>query len=121
MDTSPETKHADRWVAFLRQIALFESLRDADLRVLAGDLRPCAFKKGETIFRQGDPDSSLYIIFKGQVRIFRLSPAGAETSINLLAAGGIIGEFAAIDGQPRSASAVALKPCVLLRMTGEQL
>ncbi len=121
MDASPETKHVDRWAAFLRQVALFQSLHEADLRSLAGDLRPCAFKKGETIFRQGDTDSSLYLIFKGQVRIFRLSPSGAETSINLLAAGGIIGEFAAIDGRPRSATAVALKPCVLLRMTGERL
>jgi len=54
---------------------------------------------------------------KGKVRIFTTSPSGNETSINIFAAHDIVGEFATIDGQSRSATAKAIGPCALLEMS----
>jgi len=121
MSTSLETKDSDRWIPFLKRVPLFRPLCETDLRILAGDFRPCAYKKGEVVFRQDDTENSLYLIFEGQVRIYKLSPSGDETSINIFAAGDIIGEFAAIDGQPRSATAITLRRCILLKMAGDQM
>ena len=61
------------------------------------------------------------MVFSGKVRIFRISPAGGETSINIFSTYDLIGEFAALDDQPRSATAKALIPTTLLAMTQEQL
>jgi CRP/FNR family transcriptional regulator len=110
-----------RRAAFLRQIPLYADLKDDDLHLLAGDLRSRVYEQDATIFRQDDLSRELYIILEGKVRIFRLSPSGSETSINIFCTGDIIGEFAALDRRPRSATAQAIGRCTLLEMHGDRL
>lgn len=57
-----------------------------------------------TIFRKGDPGTEMFLVRKGRVAI-RLD---AET-IEEIGPGGIFGEMALIDHEPRSASAIALE------------
>ena len=109
-----------RRVAFLKQVPLFAPLTHDQLRLIAGDFRQRSYEKGATLFRQGDRSSDMYVIYEGRVRIFRLSRAGNETSVQLYSVGAVMGELAAIDGLPRSASAKAIGPCVLLEMEGKQ-
>ena len=107
-------------VAFLRNVPLFAELSDAERRALAADFRLREYQKDETIFRQGDYSRELYIVVKGKARIFKISPSGNETSIHISSTGDIIGEFATIDGQPRSATAKAVGRCALLEMVGDK-
>ena len=53
------------------------------------------------------------------MRIFILSESGQEISLNVYGAGEVIGELGFLDGQPRSASAVALEPTVALALRRE--
>jgi CRP/FNR family cyclic AMP-dependent transcriptional regulator len=110
-----------RRIAFLKEVPLFADLKQDDLCRLVNDLRPRLYEKDAIIFRQGDASSELYLIIEGKVRIFKLSPSGSETSINVFCAGDIIGEFAALDRQPRSATAKAIGRCTLLEMDGDRL
>ena len=119
MSATVNTGAFARHIAFLSQVPPFKDLKEDDLRILAADLRPRTYKKGTAIFRQGDTSCDLYLIVEGKVRIFTLSPSGGETSISIFSAGDIIGELAAIDCQPRSATAKALENCTLLEMTQE--
>jgi len=105
-----------RRIAFLRQIPLFSDLGEEDLTILVGDFQSREYDKGEIIFRQGDHSRELYVVLSGKVRIFKTSPSGNETSINIFSRGDIIGEFATIDDQPRSATAKAIVRCALLGM-----
>lgn len=105
-----------RRVAFLRRVVLFADLCDQDLAACVNDLDPRKYAKDEFVFHQGDRGRELYIVKQGKVRIFKVSPAGNETSINIFGPCDVIGEFAALDNQPRSASAVAIEPCTLLAM-----
>ncbi len=107
-------------VAFLRKVPLFADLSEAELRALAADFRLRHYQKNETIFRQGDYSRELYVVVTGKVRIFKISPSGNETSIHISSTGDIIGEFATIDGQPRSATAKAVGRCALLEMAGDK-
>jgi CRP/FNR family cyclic AMP-dependent transcriptional regulator len=109
-----------RRVAFLGQVPLFAELPEANLATLAGDFRLREYDRDETIFHQGDRSRELYVVMQGKVRIFKTSPAGEETSINIFSIGDIIGEFSAIDGQPRSATAKAIERCALLEMTRDR-
>jgi CRP/FNR family cyclic AMP-dependent transcriptional regulator len=102
--------------AFLQKVPLFRNLGDEDLEVLARNFHPRKYKRKEVIFHQGDDSRVLYLVMKGKVRIFSLSPAGNETSIRVFAAHDMIGEFAAIDAQPRSTTAQAMEDCTLLEM-----
>ncbi len=101
---------------FFANVALFAELGEEDLKVLAGDFQSRKYKRNEIIFHQGDDSHVLYVIMKGKVRIFSMSPSGNETSIRIFSAYDMIGELAAIDGQPRSATAQAVEDCTLLEM-----
>jgi len=105
--------------AFLAAIEIFADVSASDRLALAKDFRPRSYKKTELIFQQGDLDQTVYIVMEGKVRIYKVSLTGNETSINISSRGAVIGEFAPIDHEPRSATAKALEPCLLLSMTGE--
>src|SRR5690349_1113885 len=106
-------------IRFLRTIPLFAALDEAALTTLAVDFSPSEYPKDHVLFWQGDSSSDLYLLRQGKVRIYKISPSGRETSINIFSTGNILGEFAAIDRQPRSATAIAITRCLLWRMSGD--
>ena len=63
-----------------------------------------------------DLTDDVFFILEGTVRITSLTPAGREIIFSDLSAGDMFGEFAAIDGLPRSATVTALTDCMLARM-----
>jgi CRP/FNR family cyclic AMP-dependent transcriptional regulator len=71
-------------------------------------------KRGTTIFGKGDPGTSLFAVCAGTVKITVPSADGKDAVFNLLKEGDIFGEIALLDGQPRTAGAVALTDCELL-------
>jgi len=101
---------------FLRKVPLLARLGEENLKVLTGNFHSRKYKRKEIIFHQGDDSKVLYVIMRGKVRIFSISPAGNETSIRIFSEHDMIGEFAAIDGQPRSTTAEAVEDCALLEM-----
>jgi len=116
---SGKNKLSER-IAFLRTVPLFAGLQPQDLETLIPDFRLREYNKDEIIFHQGDESNEMYIVVKGKIRIFKTSPAGGETSISIFASGDIIGEFATIDHQPRSATAKAIVPTILLQIRSEK-
>ncbi len=75
------------------------------------------YKPGDYIFFEGDIDFHLYIIEAGQVKIFTKNVAGKKVDIATVEKGETFGEFALLDGRPRSASAQALTECTLIRVS----
>ncbi|MGD8379786.1 MAG: Crp/Fnr family transcriptional regulator [Gammaproteobacteria bacterium] len=55
-----------------------------DMRAAARRLR---VKAGETLFRQGEDAGQFFMLLKGQVKLFRISPAGQEKIIDLVGPG----------------------------------
>ena len=104
----------------LKQIPLFNNLKSTDLERLVEDLRVREYARDEIIFRQGDESREIYIVLKGKIRIFKISPSGNETSITIFAAHDIIGEQAAIANRPRNASAKAIGAVGLLCMSQDR-
>jgi CRP/FNR family transcriptional regulator/CRP/FNR family cyclic AMP-dependent transcriptional regulator len=103
-------------VEFLRHVPLFTELSDSELQAIAPDLVRQAYHQGDTIFYQGDVGQTLYIVESGQIRVYVQSEDGQETSVNVCGPGDLFGEFAVIDGLPRSASAVSMEDSVLLSL-----
>lgn len=74
-----------------------------------------SIEAGEFLFQEGDPGDALYIVLSGVLRI-----EGGDTVYETVKAGGIVGEMGIVsEGYPRSASAVALARCELLRIDRE--
>jgi CRP/FNR family transcriptional regulator, cyclic AMP receptor protein len=87
----------------LMQIKRFGSF--ADTRRIAS---------GTTMFVKGAPGSALFAVVSGTVKIAVASIDGREATFNLLHAGDIFGEIAVLDGQPRTANAIAVTDCELM-------
>jgi CRP/FNR family cyclic AMP-dependent transcriptional regulator len=90
----------------LRRFTLFERLAAPELDALALLLRRRTFPTGTLLFRKGDPGETMLLIYGGEVRIFMHDEGGNEITFRRLGAGQIVGEFALLDGKPRSASAI---------------
>jgi CRP/FNR family transcriptional regulator, cyclic AMP receptor protein len=100
----------DEHAQFLSKVPFFSTMEPDELRELAAVARRRAFDAHEVIFHRDDPGTTLYVIRSGRVRIFLTSPEGQEVALALFRAGDVFGELALFDGQPRSASAMAIEP-----------
>jgi CRP-like cAMP-binding protein len=101
-------------------VSLFADLTEAELKLLLDDLHPRDFAKDEIIFRQGDTSRELYVVMRGKIRIFRVTPSGAETTIEIFSVGSVMGEFAVVDSEPRSATAKAIEAADVLVMSHDR-
>lgn len=78
-----------------------------------------SFAEGETIFREGDLGTEMFIIHDGEVQIIKR--LGAEQHVlSKLEKGDFFGEMAVIEGAPRSADAIANTDVTLLVITGSR-
>lgn len=95
----------------LRRCGLFSHADDATLDALVAALRTRRFRKGETVFHQGDPGDALFIVASGSVKVVLPSNEGSEPAIvAVLGPGEFFGELALLDGAPHSATIVAVEP-----------
>lgn len=68
------------------------------------------YRKDETVFAEGDPGGSLFVIETGRVQVFKTSEGGHQVLLGQLGPGDIVGEMSMLDGSQRSASVVAAGP-----------
>jgi CRP-like cAMP-binding protein len=66
------------------------------------------------LFREGQEGDVAYLLQAGEVEIYKELPDGTERRIGLITEGGIFGEMALIDNQPRMANARTLAACTLV-------
>jgi len=92
---------------FLKTVELFSGLTPADADALASLAQEEVFQKGQTVFRERDPGGKLYLVLTGVIDVSKTAPGGALLPLARLGRGEILGEIAAFDGGPRSATAVA--------------
>jgi CRP-like cAMP-binding protein len=71
-------------------------------------------ERGKVIFAKGDPGSCLFAVCSGTVQVTAPSEAGKNAVLNMIGEGEIFGEIALLDGQPRTADAVAHTDCTLM-------
>jgi CRP-like cAMP-binding protein len=92
---------------------LFGGLTQNERSGISKALHTKPYAAGEVIFLQGDQPDRLYLIISGEVSVEVISAGGHTTQLARLSAPEIFGEFALIDGKPRSASASAVTDCNL--------
>jgi CRP-like cAMP-binding protein len=68
------------------------------------------------LFTEGGPASGLYVIFKGQIHLYRLGVQGQEVIIATVNPVVMFNECTAIDGNPNPVTAVATQVCVVWRV-----
>lgn len=74
-------------------------------------------RANDEILSQGDEGTSLVIVLDGVVRISMVTPNGREIILDYAESGSVLGEIAVLDGQPRTASAIAMWAGRVLRIS----
>ncbi|HUP56803.1 MAG TPA: cyclic nucleotide-binding domain-containing protein [Bdellovibrionota bacterium] len=78
------------------------------------------FKAGDILFREHDLGQFFYVIQEGQVEVFKIK-GKAKVPLAVLNPGQCVGEFSALDGKRRSATAIALTEVTAIRINAETL
>ncbi len=91
----------------LLSIPIFNDLTKKDVSLLSEIIHNRNYLAGEYVFYQGDPGIGLYIIRDGEVIIQRTIESNEIISLAKFNKGDFFGELALVDGEKRSASAVA--------------
>lgn len=87
-----------------------------NFNLLAGaDIPARSFAAGETIFREGDPATELFVIKSGRVGIM-----AGNRLLDTLEEANVFGEMALIDTAPRSATAVAVTDVQVVPVSEKQ-
>ncbi len=76
---------------------------------------PRVVKKGEYLFREGDPSLAMYVIKSGKLGILK-SKGNSEITLAELGPGDMLGEMAFFDQKPRSASARAIADSAVIEL-----
>jgi CRP-like cAMP-binding protein len=79
------------------------------------------YRKGQTIFAQGDPANTVFYIQKGGAKLTVLSDRGKEAVVGLLDAGNFLGEGCLAGQRVRMATASAIGPCTVLRIEQKEM
>jgi len=92
-----------------------------EIEKLAEYLQSRQVKRGAIVFREGDKDATLFVIAAGKVGVFKSGAKKQDHPIATIGPGHTLGEMALIDGQPRSAGAVAVEELTLLALARADL
>ena len=79
--------------------------------------RPRRWRRGEVLFPEGGRSEWVAVVQTGRVKASSHTAAGSEVVLAVRGPGALLGEFSAIDKEPRSATLQALEPVTALVMT----
>ncbi len=102
----------------MRQLpALLGELDAASLALLMDKLQWLELAAGQTLMRQGDPGDALYLLLRGRLRTFiHDAESGEQRMVREICRGQVVGEISLYMDEPRSATLVTARDCVLARL-----
>lgn len=93
-------------------------LPDAERAALLAAGTPCHFDADQIMLVQGDVGDFLYVLTSGLVKVIVAAESGVETTLAIRSRGDLMGEFALLDDEPRTATARAAGEVTALRIGG---
>jgi CRP/FNR family cyclic AMP-dependent transcriptional regulator len=93
----------------LARLPLFEGVNARTLAETAAVTTWRELKKRQQVLSKGAAGDHLLFLVSGRLQVLDVTESGREIGLNLLMPGDYFGELSIIDGQPRSASVVAIE------------
>jgi NTE family protein len=100
--------------------ALLGEVDPAAIDVLRRSLEWVEIGGGQTLMHQGEPGDSMYLTISGRLRAYVITGDGARHTLREMGRGQIIGEMSLYTGAPRSATVIAIRDSVLVRLPKSQ-
>jgi len=103
----------------LNSINIFSDLSDLQSNSLQKFFKPRNYLKNSMIILEEEYGDLVFVVQSGTIKITRVNDEGREVILALLGPGEIFGELAILDGEARSANALAQENCKLLAINKE--
>ena len=103
----------------LETINIFSELSDKELAGLQKVCKPRKYLKNSMIILEEEYGDLVFVVQTGTIKITRVNDEGKEVILALLGPGEIFGELAILDGEARSANALAQENCQLWAINKE--
>lgn len=107
----------ERAIAMLTVIKEFQQLSSEAMEKIVATCQWHRYDAGNEIVRYRDHTNSVFFIAQGEIRVTYHSLSGQEVILCNLFVGDMFGELTAIDGHPRSATAIAETSTLLASMS----
>lgn len=101
----------------LSDIDLFRELRGSELKTVASSVTCTEYADGESLFREGESDRTVFSILEGCVKVVKETQDGTQIRLARLRTGMSLGEMALVEDARRSAGAVADGRVVAIRLS----
>ena len=92
------------------------SLPDKSVEMILAQTTARRFDQGDTIFLQGDPAETIFIVIEGWVKLYRIAPNGSEVVVGVFTAGHSFGEALALRHETYPVAAEAVTDSHVLRL-----
>jgi aspartate ammonia-lyase len=99
---------------FLKGIELFSNLNTNELQDVAKNVSEKHCSDGEMLFHENDPRENIFIIYDGEVELYKHNSYGNEVRLALFGRGDFLGEGIWDQNSPHSTSARVLKNAILI-------
>lgn len=105
----------------LQNVYLFKNMNPEEILKIQSAAETQTLLPGDEVFTEGDKALAMYVIRYGTVRLYQNSSESDKLEIGVLGTGAHLGEMPFIDKETRSATAVAVEKCELVRLDYDKL
>ena len=109
------TAHQDQ-LLHTHLVALLGDVEPGVIRLLRQHLEWVEIAGGDTLMRQGDAGDSMYIAISGRLRAYVADDDGSQRMVREISRGQIVGEMSLYTDEPRSATVLAIRDSVLVKL-----
>ncbi|UCF87374.1 MAG: Crp/Fnr family transcriptional regulator [Nitrospiraceae bacterium] len=102
-------KKTSDFASLMADVSLFQGLAGGAFHMLERILVKRGFARGENVFTEGSESTGFYIILRGRVKVYKLSPEGKEQILHIVRPNELLGAVPAFSGSPYLAHADALE------------
>lgn len=100
-------------------VKIFGESNDDVLEEIMNSMTWLELKSGEILIKEGDVGDSLYFVLSGRLAATKKDSKGHQTKIGDVIRGDIVGEMSIFTDDPRYASIIAIRECILVELSKE--
>jgi CRP/FNR family transcriptional regulator len=108
-------------VESLKKSVIFSALNDSEIKEVKNLFEKSSFKKDEYIFMEDDPSDWFYLVADGRVKVVKHTHSGKDVILEIMSPGDVFGGVAVLDKKPFPASAQAMEPVIVIRISRKNL
>lgn len=102
---------------YLKMVDIFQGLSRAEMQEMDQTTTMSTCRRGKIFYQPEDTSEVLFILKKGRVQLYRISPEGKKLIVSSVGPGTIFGEMAIVGQRMHNTFAEAIKDCLLCVMS----